>query len=56
MRIDGSSSVPDVEAHGDARRLEPIYSVRFCAADLWGDSQPGVTVHVDLWESYLEAP
>jgi nitrile hydratase len=56
VRIDGSFSVPDVEAHGAARRHEPVYSVRFGAADVWGDDQPGVTVNVDLWDSYLERP
>jgi nitrile hydratase len=54
VRVDGVHSVPDVEAHGTARRCEPTYSVRFDAADLWGDGQHGVSVHVDLWESYLE--
>ena len=54
VRVDGIHSVPDVEAHGTARRDEPTYSVRFDAADLWGDGQRGVTVHVDLWDSYLE--
>ncbi|HEY1570567.1 MAG TPA: SH3-like domain-containing protein [Pseudonocardiaceae bacterium] len=34
-------------------RVEPVYTVRFAARDLWGD---GVhTVSVDLWQSYLEA-
>ena len=54
VRLDGSYSVPDVEAHGTARRLEPTYSVRFDATDLWQDGQRGVSVHVDLWDSYLE--
>jgi nitrile hydratase beta subunit len=54
VRLDGSWSLPDVEAHSNHRRSEPTYSVRFEASDLWGDSQPGVKVHVDLWESYLE--
>ena len=54
VRLDGSYSVPDVEAHGTARRREPTYSVRFDAADLWQDGQRGVSVHVDLWDSYLE--
>ena len=53
-RLDGSYSVPDVEAHGTARRHEPAYSVRFDAAELWSDGQHGVCVHVDLWDSYLE--
>jgi nitrile hydratase beta subunit len=54
VRLDGTHSVPDVEAHGSARRYEPTYSVRFDAADLWQDGQSGVAVHVDLWDSYLE--
>ena len=54
VRVDGIHSVPDVEAHGPARRHEPTYSVRFDAADLWRDGQRGVWVHVDLWDSYLE--
>jgi nitrile hydratase len=55
-RVDGSWSVPDLEAHGEDRRLEPTYSVRFAASELWGDSQPGAAVNVDLWGSYLEEP
>ena len=54
VRLDGSYPVPDVEAHGGGRGPEPTYSVRFDAAQLWSDGQPGVCVHVDLWESYLE--
>jgi nitrile hydratase beta subunit len=56
VRVDGIHSVPDIEAHGAARRYEQTYSVRFDAADLWGASQRGVSVHVDLWDSYLERP
>jgi nitrile hydratase len=56
VRTDGCSSLPDVEAHGAGRRLEPTYGVRFAAGDLWRDAQPGVAVYVDLWESYLEEP
>ena len=54
VRLDGSYSLPDVEAHGSGRRHEPTYSVRFDAAELWSDGQRGVCVHVDLWDSYLE--
>jgi nitrile hydratase beta subunit len=53
VRLDGVFSLPDVEYHCDAKRLEPTYSVRFAAHDLWGE--PGDPVHVDVWESYLEA-
>ena len=52
VRLDGVFSLPDVEYHCDEQRTEPTYSVRFEAADLWGE--PGDPVHVDLWESYLE--
>jgi len=54
VRLDGVFSLPDVEYHCDSVRLEPTYSVRFEAVDLWGAS--GDPVHVDLWESYLEPP
>lgn len=54
VRCDGVYSVPDLEAHGPVRRHEPTYSVRFDADELWHDGQDGVSVHVDLWESYLE--
>jgi nitrile hydratase beta subunit len=52
VRLDGVFSLPDVEYHCDTIRLEPTYSVRFEAANLWGT--PGDPVHVDMWESYLE--
>jgi nitrile hydratase subunit beta len=52
VRRDGVFSLPDVEYHCDTKRLEPTYSVRFEATELWGE--PGDPVHVDLWESYLD--
>ena len=55
VRLDGSYSVPDVEAHVADRVLEPTYSVRFTTRELWGDGgADGEVVHVDLWERYLE--
>jgi nitrile hydratase len=53
-RCDGRFSIPDVEAHSAHRVHEATYSVRFDATDLWNDGQPGDTVNVDLWDSYLE--
>ena len=55
-RVDGADSFPDTEAHGGGQILDPTYSVRFTARELWGDgaSDDGM-VHVDLWEQYLEA-
>lgn len=53
-RLDGSFGIPDVEAHSAHHVDEATYSVRFDADELWNDGQPGVTVNVDLWDSYLE--
>ena len=57
VRHDGLHALPDVAAHGAERCKQHTYSVRFDARELWGDAAgAGETVHVDLWESYLEAP
>lgn len=56
VRVDGAFALPDLAAHGERTRREPTYAVRFTAAELWPETA-GVreTVHVDLWESYLES-
>jgi nitrile hydratase subunit beta len=53
-RADGAFSVPDIEAHSTERIPEATYAVRFEADELWADGQPGVVIHVDLWDRYLE--
>jgi hypothetical protein len=53
VRVDRPASLPDVEAHREDRRVEPICCVRFEAVDLWGGAG-GDPVHVDLFVSYLE--
>ena len=36
-------------------RTEPVYSVRFEGAELWGQqAEPNHAVYIDMWESYLE--
>jgi nitrile hydratase len=56
VRVDGAFNLPDVEAHGGNKVLNPTYSVRFTAGELWGEGgADGATVNVDLWEHYLEA-
>jgi nitrile hydratase len=55
-RVDGSFNIPDIEAHTLELVTEATYSIRFEADELWGDGQPGVSVNVDLWDSYLEVP
>jgi nitrile hydratase subunit beta len=45
---------PDTNAHGQGEQPQPLYSVRFDARALWGESaEPNQAVHIDLWESYL---
>jgi nitrile hydratase beta subunit len=53
----GTFVFPDANAHGE-ERAEPLYSVAFPAAELWGPDaeNPADTVHIDLWEPYLEQP
>jgi nitrile hydratase subunit beta len=51
----GHWPLPDDRARGIAPpRVEPCYTVRFSAEDLWGSGDHTVTV--DLWESYLDRP
>ena len=47
--------LPDASAHGLGENLHPVYNVRFDGQELWGESaEPGLTITLDLWESYLE--
>ena len=47
---------PDTHAHGLGEQPQYVYSVRFEGRELWGDrSEPRTCVHLDLFESYLEA-
>jgi len=46
---------PDTHAAGLGKKPQHVYSVRFAAAELWGDgASPRDFVYVDLWEDYLE--
>lgn len=54
-RCHGTHVFPDTNAHGLGEQPQPLYSVRFAAQELWGAAaEPGQTVNLDLWESYLE--
>lgn len=52
--VRGTHVVPD-EAVDGKEVAEPLYGVRFDAADLWNDDTDGDAVYVDLWQRYLEA-
>jgi nitrile hydratase subunit beta len=52
----GAHVFPDRSAAG-RREGRHLYSVRFEAGELWGESAvPGGAIYVDLWEDYLEPP
>lgn len=52
--VQGTFSLPDVEAHSTARVPERLYTVRFDAAELFDDAAAATWVNVGLWDSYLE--
>jgi nitrile hydratase subunit beta len=46
---------PDTNAHFLGEQPQHLYSVRFAARELWGDGASARdSVHLDLWDSYLE--
>src|SRR5881396_1330893 len=46
---------PDTNAQFLGEKPQHVYSVRFAARELWGDSAgPHDAVYVDLWDDYLE--
>ncbi|WP_372495601.1 SH3-like domain-containing protein [Saccharopolyspora soli] len=53
VEFQGTYPLPDDRArqHPDVR-VEPVYTVRFNARNLWGGGKHSVTI--DLWESYLK--
>ena len=46
--------LPNSNAHFLGENPEPLYSVEFSSEDLWISAEPGDSVIVDCWESYLE--
>jgi nitrile hydratase beta subunit len=46
---------PDTNAYFKGEDPQHLYSVRFAARELWGESAAGQdAVYLDLWESYLD--
>jgi nitrile hydratase subunit beta len=55
IRDHGVYAFPDTNAlfHGEKR--QHVYSVRFAARELWGENaSPRDSVHLDMWDDYLE--
>jgi len=54
VRLQGGWVLPDSNAHGRGEHPEHLYSVRFEGSELWGaEAEPGQSVYLDLFESYL---
>ena len=51
----GAHLLPDDSAAGLPPNVQPLYSVRFTARELWGETSSAVdSVYLDLWDDYLE--
>jgi len=54
-RVHGAFVFPDSNAAFQGENPQYLYSVRFCARELWGEqAAAGDSVYLDLWESYFE--
>ena len=51
VEVRATWQLPDEAVRG-VFRAEPVYAVRFAAAELWGSGSHSVIL--DMWESYLE--
>ena len=55
VRDHGVYLFPDTNAHFQGEKRQHVYSVRFAAQELWGrDASPRDSVHLDMWDDYLE--
>ncbi len=54
MALRGIHVFPDSEAMGTGQQPQPLYTVRFESAELWGNAARGRdAVMVDLWQAHL---
>ena len=54
VRVHGCHVFPDSSAHGKGDDPHWLYGVKFSARELWGHETRD-SIHIDLWEPYLEA-
>jgi nitrile hydratase beta subunit len=55
FRDHGVYVFPDTSAHDQGDKRQHVYSIRFTARELWGESASARdAVHLDLWDDYLE--
>ena len=54
-RVHGAHVFADAHAQGLGEDPQPLYTVVFEAAELWGpEAAPGLRVSIDAWETYLD--
>jgi nitrile hydratase beta subunit len=55
MHDHGVYTYPDTNSRYEGEHRQHVYSVRFAARELWGEqASPIDSVHLDLWDGYLE--
>jgi nitrile hydratase subunit beta len=55
VRDHGVYAFPDTSAQNAGDKRQHLYSVRFTARELWGETaSPRDFVHLDMWDDYLE--
>jgi nitrile hydratase subunit beta len=55
FRDHGVYNYPDTNSKYEGEHRQHVYSVRFTARELWGEqASPIDSVHLDLWDGYLE--
>jgi len=55
VAVRGRMIFPDTHFDGREGAWQWAYTVRFAARELWGDSaEPNGSVHLDVWEEYLD--
>lgn len=55
VRVHPAMVYPDDHAHGRGENPQYLYTVRFAAAELWGETaEANTAVHIDLFEPYLD--
>lgn len=54
-QIQPAALLPDTNAHFLGENAQHCYGVAFDSAELWGSEAEPFTLHIDLFESYLEA-
>ncbi len=52
--IQPSHLLPDTHATFEGENPQHVYSVAFDSHELWGADAEDFTLHIDLWDSYLE--